>query len=285
MQKPSPQKQKKEHLLYEYGCEEKHPCLVFTFTDVLSLSQTTTTGWSTPTMTTTPSTTPADMWTTTARVWTATPSSSPATQRAWGPRTKASSRRRRRNSACRANTGALPTPVSSKQSPLDYARVSFSLRFPKMTGRDKGESQWFTLAQTRDYSRYTFWLVPAQDPCLFTLDLAFFPRLSIAGFCSSTWSVYTQKRSTPRPPGSGSVHPSAHELFPAKTSLLHHISLPKQKFRGSQNTGMWMGGTTTTKNKQPKHTHTKSRSGDLCGKLAVFPLWVLLSGNHVLWGF
>lgn len=81
-----------------------------------SAPQTTSTGSSTPTTTTTPCTTRAGWWPRTARAPTATPSSSPATPVAWGPRTWRRWARRRRTSAWPTSTDAWSTTVSVASS-------------------------------------------------------------------------------------------------------------------------------------------------------------------------
>lgn len=70
----------------------------------------------------------------------------------------------------------------------------------------------------RDYSRYTSWLVPAQDPCLFTLDFAFFsPSFNCRLLQQHMICLHSEKKKKNPPPGS--AHPSAHELFLAKLLL------------------------------------------------------------------
>lgn len=214
-------KQKKtERRFYERNYEIKSPCWLLTFQH-LPLSQTTTTGWSTPTMTTTPSTTPADRWMTTARVWTATPLYSRATWPAWGPRIRPSSSRRSQTSACWTNTGVLTTAVRPKQSSYHYERAYWSRH------RWFGEipSQWFTPVITTA----AFGLVLVWNNLSFHTDFVFFffPLL-LAGFCASKWSVYTWRRRSTPPRWAGTLLLPMNFSLPS-SSLLRSICLPKLK--------------------------------------------------------
>ena len=80
-----------------------------------SSNQATTIGWSTPTMTTTPSPTPAAPWRRTAAARTATPSSSPGTPVACHQPSSASSVRSRRTSAWPESSSPSCSPAPAKE--------------------------------------------------------------------------------------------------------------------------------------------------------------------------
>lgn len=99
-----------------------------------------------------------------------------------------------------------------------------------LIGWDKGESQWFTLAQTP-------WLQPILFPHKFLvfsrLILLFFPSFNCRLLQQHMICLHSERKKYP--PQEARILLLPMNRSPPSSSLLHHSSLPKQKFQGSQN--------------------------------------------------